>query len=171
MELFVKMQAINTIAARLFGIGLATVGFGVGAFAADVVTTIKLHQSPPDLTTVDLGQEGRSVGDVLGFEAKLQEDNKVVATINGYNVIMDVAGSGEKLEDRFSHIVFDFGNGSTIVIAGRSAYTPSTLEIVDKVEQPRAIVGGTGKYIGARGQVTTSRNPDGSYNHIIELVD
>ena len=37
--------------------------------------------------------------------------------------------------------------------------------------QLRAVVGGTGIYMGARGQLTTVRNEDGTYEHLIELMD
>jgi hypothetical protein len=37
--------------------------------------------------------------------------------------------------------------------------------------QIRAVIGGTGKYIGARGQVTTTRNDDQTYEHRFELLD
>jgi hypothetical protein len=33
------------------------------------------------------------------------------------------------------------------------------------------VTGGTGTYLGATGQVTTSRNDDGSYTHTFELVE
>ena len=145
---------------------------GVGeALSGGSVTTIKLHQSPPDLTTVDVGLAGRSAGDILAFEAKLQGDSGLTAILNGYNLIMDPASGDQKIEDRFSHIVLDFGNGSTIIVAGRSTYQPNTLEIANSLPQPRAIIGGTGKYIGARGQVTTVRNEDGSYEHTVELLN
>jgi len=34
----------------------------------------------------------------------------------------------------------------------------------------RAALGGTGKYMGARGQVTSTRNPDGSYTQVFTLL-
>jgi hypothetical protein len=37
--------------------------------------------------------------------------------------------------------------------------------------QLRAVVGGTGDFIGARGQVATTRNDDGSYRHEFTLLD
>jgi alpha-D-ribose 1-methylphosphonate 5-triphosphate synthase subunit PhnG len=39
------------------------------------------------------------------------------------------------------------------------------------VGQVRAVIGGTGDYIGATGQITTTRNDDGSYDHVVELID
>jgi hypothetical protein len=34
----------------------------------------------------------------------------------------------------------------------------------------RAILGGTGKYMGARGQVTSARNADASYTQVFTLL-
>jgi hypothetical protein len=33
-----------------------------------------------------------------------------------------------------------------------------------------AVVGGTGKYIGARGQMVTTRRDDGTYRHVLTLL-
>ena len=37
--------------------------------------------------------------------------------------------------------------------------------------QVRAVVGGTGHYIGARGQMLTTRRGQGHYEHNITLID
>ena len=37
--------------------------------------------------------------------------------------------------------------------------------------QVRAVIGGTGRFLGARGQVTTIRAEDGHYDHTFELVE
>ena len=50
-------------------------------------------------------------------------------------------------------------------------YNPKLVEIANDVPQVRAVIGGTGKYIGASGQVTTIRNQNGSYVHTVELLD
>ena len=34
----------------------------------------------------------------------------------------------------------------------------------------RAIVGGTGRYLGVRGQDAATRNPDGSCTHVLTIV-
>ena len=164
------MKAIYGALLRSALIGVVSMlGSGMAA-SEDAVTTIKLHQSPPELTTVDSGKTGRSAGDILAFEADLQGEHGLTAKLNGYNSIMEIAVGGKRREDRISHIVFDFGDGSTIIVAGRSSYNPDTLEISNSLPQPRAIIGGTGKYIGARGEVATVRNSDGSYEHSIALV-
>jgi hypothetical protein len=58
------------------------------------------------------------------------------------------------------------------VISGKSVFPHSgELEIAKNNPQIRAIVGGTGKYIGARGQISTTHDDDEGYTHVIELVD
>ena len=37
------------------------------------------------------------------------------------------------------------------------------------LSQKRAIVGGTGKYKGVEGEVTTTRNDDGTYTHVLDV--
>jgi hypothetical protein len=164
------MKAVNISLFSLTLPGAVTIlGLSVAA-SENAVTIIKLHQSLPQLTTVDSGQKGRSPGDVLAFKADLQGNDGLTAKLYGFNSIMDVAVGSKKIEDRVVHIVVDFGNNSTIIVAGRSTYQPDALEIKDGLPQPRPIIGGTGRFIGARGQVMTVRNPDGSYEHSIELI-
>ena len=69
-------------------------------------------------------------------------------------------------------MVFDFGEGNTIVVGGKSIYPNiDKSEIVENQPQLRAIIGGTGSFIGARGQISTKRNDDGTYEHLVELVE
>ena len=69
------------------------------------------------------------------------------------------------------HRYLDLGEGNSLVVAGRSVYKSKNQEIEPGVAQVRAVIGGTGLYIGAAGQVTTTRNADGSYDHVVELVN
>ena len=78
----------------------------------------------------------------------------------------------EVSEDRIASMVFDLGNADTLVISGKSVYPYRHKPQMDKNNpQIRAVIGGTGKYIGARGQIATTRNDDETYTHLIELVD
>lgn len=155
--------------AGLMLLGLA--GFASGAIAdTQARTIIKLHQAPPELHNIDAAPAGHSDGDILTYEAQLTGENGRHATVDGYLIIVDEANADEPEEDRFSHMVVDFGEGSTIVVEGRSAYSPTAVEMANNKPRLRAVVGGTGEYIGARGQVSTWRNADGSYDHTIELL-
>ena len=67
------------------------------------------------------------------------------------------------LERRATILFFTFADGKDQIIAfGAADYSPSASEF--DADQPVVcpVLGGTGKYMGARGQVTSTRNVDGS---------
>ena len=139
---------------------------------AEEHTTFKLHQDAPALVPVDITLAGASHGDMLAFEAKISGDDGSAGTLRGILITVDLPDeSGDLLEDRIGQLIFDLGNGSSLVVAGGSVYPSKGTEMAANTEQVRAVVGGTGTYIGARGQVTTVRNDDGSYEHSFELLD
>lgn len=140
--------------------------------AAQARDTFSIIQDKPELTHIDLGKEGPSHGDMLAFEATFTTTEGKKGTMNGLITTVDVPdGAGDKFFDRLADIVLDFGNADTLVIAGRSVYAVGAGEMVVDAPQVRAIVGGTGRFIGKRGQMTTTRRDAGHYEHKIELVD
>ena len=52
-----------------------------------------------------------------------------------------------------------------------SYYDPGQREMKTSRPVVRAVVGGTGDYIGARGEVRTEHLPDGTYEHVFTLLD
>jgi Ca2+-binding RTX toxin-like protein len=135
-------------------------------------TIIKLHQDPPSLTSIDLGRAGASHGDMLAFQAALRGADDLTATLTGLVVTVHmVGGEGENIADvRLGQLYVDFGDGNSIIVAGQSVYKSGSAEMEPNTPQVRAIIGGTGNYMAARGQVTTNRNVDGSYEHSVELL-
>lgn len=139
--------------------------------AAEAKRTFKLHQDKPVLVDVDFGAKGHTNGDMLAFEAKVSGENGLKGHLYGLLITVDIANGDDKFEDRSGQIFVDFGNGNSLVVAGRSVYAATDQEIQTGVPQVRAVIGGTGDYMGTRGQVTTVRNEDGSYDHTVELAD
>ena len=75
------------------------------------------------------------------------------------------------LERRATLMFFTFAERSDQIIAfGAADYTPSAPEFGAGQKVVRPVLGGTGKYIGARGQVTSTRNADGSYTQVFTLM-
>ena len=109
----------------------------------------------------------------MAFDAAVQATNGEKGKLSGFVLTVDIPEKEhEVFQDRIDSMVFDFGNANTLVISGKAAYPHrGELEIAKNNPQIRAIVGGTGKYIGARGQITTIRDDDEGYTHVIELVD
>jgi opacity protein-like surface antigen len=141
--------------------------------AAEVTQTFTIHQELPNLVHVDLGAKGVSHGDMLAFDAAVETDNDLQGKLSGFVLTVDIPEQDHEIfQDRIVQMVFDLGDTNTLVIGGKSVY-PSNYghEMYENQPQIRAIIGGTGSFIGARGQATTTRNDDGTYEHYIQLVD
>ncbi|MBS7538433.1 hypothetical protein [Ancylobacter lacus] len=140
--------------------------------AAQAGDTFSIIQDRPKITHIDLGEKGPSHGDMMAYEASFTTADGTKGTMDGLVTTVDVPdGAGDTFFDRLADIVLDFGKGDTLVIAGHTVFTVGDGEIVADAPQVRAIVGGTGRFIGKRGQITTTRREAGHYEHKIELVD
>ena len=141
--------------------------------AAEVTTKFTIHQDEPSLVHIDLGQKGQSHGDLLAFDALFQATNGEKGKLSGFILTVDIPEKDHEIfQDRIVSMVFDLGDANTLVISGKSVYPHrGELEMVKNNPQIRAVIGGTGKYIGARGQISTTRDEDGGYTHVVELID
>jgi len=75
------------------------------------------------------------------------------------------------LEKRATLLFFSFGDRQDqIVVVGVLDYPPTAGEFNAGQPVVRAILGGTGKYMGARGQLASTRNADGSYKQVFTLL-
>jgi hypothetical protein len=138
----------------------------------NTINTIKLLQELPEITVIDLGKEGHSHGDLIAFDAIFTNNKDLNGKLSGFIMTVDVATDTESFHDRMVQMAFDFGDSNTIIIGGKTVY-PNFLgaEFIKLKSQIRAVIGGTGTYMGARGQLTSTRNEDGTYEHLIELMD
>lgn len=157
-----------TLAILVLGAGSLALAFGAGAAEH---TTLKVRQETPVLVTVDVGEAGASHGDILAFEAAIAREDGSAGVLRGMLTTVDIPDGDDLLEDRVGQLVFDLGNGDMLVVAGSSVYPPGSVEMATNNAQVRAVIGGTGRFLGARGQVTTIRAEDGHYDHTFELVD
>lgn len=159
---------------RKFTTGLLLAAFAVAGLSGQAMAetrSLKLHQDKPELTQIDLGAAGSSHGDMLAFQAAVTADTGAKGNMFGLLVTIDIAEGEDAFEDRTGQIYVDFGNGNSLVVAGRSVYKDNAKEMEASTPQLRAVIGGTGDYIGSTGQMTTTRNADGSYDHLVELID
>jgi len=136
------------------------------------ITTIKFHQEIPEISIVDLDIEGLSPVDFHCFSGILTDNKAIIGELFGCRTTADVFNSTEGFQQGLNQMVFDFGDYNTIIIGGGTESPSLTgAEFVKIKPQIRGVIGGTGKYMGARGQLTTIRNDDGSYEHHIEIID
>jgi hypothetical protein len=143
---------------------------GTPAIAAETpagsTTLVLLNDVPRSSPTPDLGS---GVATVSVHDAVLRSSKgKPVGTF--HVVITSVAESaGVEIERRMRNVVFYLGDGQ-IVASGMGLYPKTEQYLVVSVPHRIAIVGGTGKYLGARGEVTTTRRADGTYRHVLTLL-
>ena len=148
---------------------------GCGARSANPSTeTFTVYQDAPKMSLLDLGAPGNSLGDVYHFSAPLHSERAGPVTgelIGSKTLVKMPTDASPNLERRATLMFFIFADGNDQIIAiGAADYTPSAPEFDAGQPVIRPVLGGTGKYIGAHGQVTSTRNSDGSYTQIFTLL-
>jgi hypothetical protein len=125
--------------------------------------TFEIHQAFPNIVHLDIDREGASPGDVLAFDADLTSATGLSGKLSGIMFTVRIPDA---------HLIFDFGDSNTLVVTGSAKYPhKGDGQMSENQPQLRAIIGGTGLYMGSRGQVQTSRNSDGTYKHLIQLME
>jgi hypothetical protein len=151
-------------------VAMTAIAQGAPAIAAETpagaTTLVLINDVPNSSITPDLGP---GVATVSVHDAVLRSSRgKPVGTF--HVVITSVLESaGVEAEKRMRDVVFYLGDGQ-IVASGMGLYPKTEPYLVASVPHRIAIVGGTGKYLGARGEVTTTRRADGTYRHVLTLL-
>ena len=140
--------------------------------------TMKLYNGKPAITVVNLGDSSHGHGDGTAYEGELMDSTgKVIGEYISWYVTVDMEKSDSVKSKHFSEkiltIVLNFGPDDEIIIQGGAFHPLYDHMIKQNVPaRKRAIVGGTGKYRGIRGEVIPYRNEDGTYVHeLIYKVD
>lgn len=139
------------------------------ALAESTITVT--HGATPAPAYIDLGAPGESVGDqrIFQFPGKTDQGEAVEM-----DFLMTTTGQSQEasgIENRMTSAVFAFGagGGDRILMQGIGPYPKqgSTVKISGTLE--RAIIGGTGRFGGARGTVLTTHLEDGTWKHVLRL--
>jgi hypothetical protein len=136
--------------------------------------TIKFIQDKPALVHLNLGDTAHSHGDGMAFEAVIKDTaGNVAGEVMGWLITVDImdgdSTSPVHIAERIGSMVFNFGDENEIVAEGATSYHHGERQMKEGISQKRAIVGGTGKYKGIKGEVTTTRNEDGTYLHVLDV--
>lgn len=136
--------------------------------------TLKFVQEKPALVHLNLGDTAHSHGDGMAFEAALKDTSgKAVGEVLGWLVTVDIVDGDStslvKVSDRIGTMVLNFGDENEIIAQGGTSYHHGEQQMKLGIAQKRAIVGGTGKYKGIEGEITTTRNDDGTYTHVLDV--
>jgi hypothetical protein len=133
-----------------------------------------IHQDAPVIVPLDAGPAGPTVGDSFYFYAALRvaPAGSVVGEVFGTKVVVKTATAQHPLvEQRITNLVFTFNDRrDQIVVAGVADYPTADAEFDPDRPVVRAIVGGTGEFIGARGELTSTRHPLGGYTQAFALL-
>lgn len=143
---------------------------GCGA-GEETITLTQRVDDPVELVVLDLNPSGDS-GDITTFEAGLYLDDQAYGSVMGTIIKVGSLGEGARTdrEERVLTAVYDLPGGQ-ISALGISYYYEGDTLLPEDEPMTRAIVGGTGEYVGVDGEVTTTRNPDDSYTHVLRLVN
>src|SRR5438270_13652894 len=136
--------------------------------------TLAVYQDVPKMKLLDLGEPGNSPGDVYHFFAPLHSSpgGPVIGEVFGSKTLVKLAtDANPNLERRATLLSFTFSDRQDQIIAlGVADYSPAAGEFNADKPRARAILGGTGKYMGVRGQLSSMRNADGSYRQVFTLL-
>jgi hypothetical protein len=147
---------------------VALSGFGGGG-ASNGRSHLTLIERPISIFVQDNGKKGPSMGDQRTFHQELLYTNGTHAgTFDGSTVNSAEQGKrGTAREYRVGFIQYSL-KGGNIVAAGVYVAAPGV--VVPKGGSVRAVVGGTGKYLGARGQVVQTPLPNGNIKNVLTLL-
>jgi hypothetical protein len=170
MNLIVTQRMI-TFAALLTSTLMAACGLRSTNSSTETLT---LYEDAPKMKLLDLGEPGNSPGDVYHFFAPLHSrpSGPVIGEVFGSKTLVKVATeSNPDVEKRATLLFFTFADRQDQIIAlGVHDYSPTAAEFNAGKSVDRAILGGTGRYMGARGQLTSTRNADGTYTQVFTLL-
>ena len=135
------------------------------------LTTSEENVKQGAVSSQDLGEKGDSPGDLIEFYGAVNRDGKQAGRVTGLIVTVDMPNAVVGVANRkegMSFLSFVLSDGQ-ILVAGTGLY-PVTDDLL-ATEEPtmRVVIGGTKAYFGARGQVTTTKKPDGSWDFEFDI--
>ncbi len=136
--------------------------------------TMTFIQDKPFLTHVNLGDTAHGHGDGMAFEAVLKDTaGTAVGEVLGWMVTVDImdgdSANPVHFTERIGTTVYKFDDENKIIVSGGTSNHKGEQVMKLGMDQKRAVVGGTGKYKGIKGEVTTTRNEDGTYTHVLDV--
>jgi hypothetical protein len=150
---------------------LITTVFAFTGIAVAQQSLTVTHGAVPAPTYIDLGEPGDSAGDQRIWQFDAQTANQEPVMTDWIMTTTSQTSLVKGLESRVTLGVFTFGKTvkDTILLQGIGFYptTGSTLKS-DAVLQ-RAVIGGTGKYAGAVGTVTSTHLANNTWQHVFSL--
>jgi hypothetical protein len=160
---------IPVAAAGLLTVPLASLAVLPVAPWAPSVRSITLTQSIPNIIT-DQGNAESALGDTLFFKSNLKKGGQAFGTLSGRITTHDITDGQADFEVKVRQLIFDLPGGQVIAM-GTSTYAtgPDFIPLEVGASVTIAIIGGTGEYFGANGELVTTRKADGTYKQVLRL--
>jgi hypothetical protein len=161
------------MALRVAAVGCAVMLTVAACAGGSTRSSLTVYEDAPTVNPVDVGTPGNSPGDAYYFFASLRDQpgGPVTGQVYGTKTLVKPAEpSNPGAEQRATLLFFVFGKShDQIVVAGVPDYPPNVPQFAANQPVLRAVLGGTGKYDGVGGQLTSTRNADGSYKQEFSL--
>jgi len=134
--------------------GMAPIGEGVSVLRADE----------------DLRDDGVGLGDLRVWQGPLTVDGRPGIT-DGLYVMVAEPTDADPIFRRLGFLAFRLDDGSQLIVAGTGEFDESGDPIALDVPLTRAVVGGTGDFLGASGTLTITRVGDDAFLYAFDLVE
>jgi hypothetical protein len=146
----------------------AVAGFASASTSSGRIRTLRVIAANPHTETLDFPPTGKSPGDIYVFDAPIlaASGRTVLGRLRGTQTEIKTEHGMETVQGM---LTYQLGSGNDIVVGGLSANPLGTSVLVKNKPFVRAVLGGTGKYSGARGTVTTTRLTNTRYLHVFRL--
>ncbi|MBI1349496.1 MAG: hypothetical protein GC156_00085 [Actinomycetales bacterium] len=128
--------------------------------------TLVIHQAQANVVHVTDGDEVH--GDVMTYEGDISGPDGLEGVIVGIN--NSARRHGETHWDRVGMATFSFAGDDSICVSGVLRYESNQQYSHAGSRHVSAVVGGTGQFIGVRGELASVRNDDGSFTHTFTLL-
>jgi hypothetical protein len=161
---------VRTLQLIVLVLALTLVAIGCGDSDDYESTTLTLESPPLDFEVIDQGAQGSSRGDVGVLTTPLfeQDSDREAGRLDGTGTIATIEErGGEQVELRASVVQFTLEDGNMVVAGVFEAPTRARVPTDEGVTRP--ILGGTGAYRGARGELTQTQLPDGGQRHEFDI--
>lgn len=159
---------------------------GLSGCASNRVTELVFQQGAPVFHHNTAQTDEVDYESSNSFQAPLLVNGKIVGELVGARQVVEksadlelwadalhIDGYNPQAKDQilvFTSMIFNLGGEDSLMVQGQTIVVPAdhAQMPIDKPEV-RSIIGGTGKYRYARGQLISTRNKDGSYTQVLDF--
>ena len=136
--------------------------------------TLEFILGKRQLTILNLGDSAHGHGDGRAWEATLSDTlGNIVGDAYGWTETIDImdgdSANPKYITERNALSILNFGDENEIVAQGITSHHKGEQRIKLGVSQVYPIIGGTGKYKGAEGEFTVTRQSDTTYVYLINV--